>query len=28
VPGRTLRVRVNTWFGVGSWHLVVYGRAP
>ena len=28
VPGRTLRVRVNTWFGVGSWHVVVYGRAP
>ena len=28
VPGRTLRVRVNIQFGVGSWHVVVYGRAP
>ena len=28
VPGRTLRVRVNISFGVGSWHVVIYGHAP
>jgi hypothetical protein len=28
VPGRTLRVTVKISFGVGSWHVVIYGRAP
>jgi len=28
VPGRTLRVAVDAVFGVGSWHVSIYGRAP
>lgn len=28
VPGRTLRVTVDRQSGIGSWHVVIFGRTP
>ena len=28
VPGRTIRVAVDAVFGIGTWHVAIYGRTP